>query len=174
MADTPQSTIPAESQEEFWDCVSLLLHGGGATLVDSDLFNSLSKRKWCACEKNGAEYVRCSQFLHRVVINAGKGTHVDHRNGNGFDNRRSNLRSCNHQQNQWNSRSRAGSASRFKGVCRTTYGPRQAFIRYGGKKHYLGVFDTEEAAARAYDAKAREHHGEFARLNFPEEHDLNR
>jgi hypothetical protein len=97
-------------------------------------------------------------------MNAPTGIEVDHRNHNGLDNRRSNLRLATGHQNQGNRRPQGGSP-RFKGV----YLSRSkwvAQIRFGGSKRYLGRFTVEEDAARAYDAAARLIFGEFACTNF--------
>eukprot|EP00903_Cladosiphon_okamuranus_P007714 g7475.t1 len=58
--------------------------------------------------------------------------------------------------------------SRFKGVCITRAGKWRAVIYIGRKQKYLGVFDSEFDAARAYDAAALEHFAEGAKLNFPD------
>lgn len=94
---------------------------------------------------------------------------VDHINGNGLDNRQANLRGANASQNAANARRRRDSTSGFKGVHRhRSRGlPWRAQIATGGKKYHLGLFESPEAAARAYDTKARELFGEFAHLNFP-------
>jgi AP2 domain len=167
VADPRKTTIEPSLQEEFWDCVSLLLIGGGATLVDADVFESLLGRQWSVAVKNGAVYARAKDFLHRVICNPPQGIQIDHRNGDGLDNRRKNLRASSCQQNQWNAGPQPGRKCRFKGVTQTRQGKWKARIRYGGGRHYLGIFGSEEDAARAYDEAALIHHREFARLNLP-------
>jgi hypothetical protein len=92
---------------------------------------------------------------------------TDHKDGNGLNNQRSNLREATGSQNQCNTGPRGGS-SRFKGVSwdRAT-GNWRANIQIDGKGRNLGRFADEEAAARAYDSAAAWFHGEFAHLNFP-------
>lgn len=90
---------------------------------------------------------------------------IDHRNRDSLDNRRENLRKATASKNGANSKSRGGS-SKFKGVS-LTRGLWRASIRVNYKTTYLGGFDSEETAARAYDEAARRLHGEFARVNFP-------
>jgi hypothetical protein len=112
-----------------------------------------------------------SIYIHRDILKAPYGSVVDHANGNSLDNRRKNIRICTVGQNNCNSGARRGSASQYCGVGRC--GNRwQARIIFEKTYHHLGVFKTEEEAARAYDRAARELHGEFAWQNFP--YDQNR
>lgn len=105
--------------------------------------------------------------MHREIAGARDGEHVDHINGNTLDNRRANLRVCTAGQNVLNARRRRDAPTPYKGVQRVR-GKFVARIAVGGKRHNLGVFVEAIDAARAYDAAARIHHGEFARLNFPD------
>lgn len=92
---------------------------------------------------------------------------ADHKNHDGLDNRRINLREATYRQNTFNTRSRLGSSSQYKGVRRS--GRKWVATINGGEGgyKYLGTFLDEEDAARAYDAEAHERFGEFAYLNFP-------
>ena len=93
---------------------------------------------------------------------------VDHINGVRTDNRLSNLRLATRQQQSRNTSSSHNGTSRFLGVSwRKERGHFRANIFLNGKQTFLGSFDNEEDAARAYDAAAREHFKEFARCNFP-------
>ena len=90
---------------------------------------------------------------------------VDHINGDRIDNRISNLRGATHKQNSQNRPSRQGS-SEYKGVCYRS--DRSKWVAdIDGKR--IGSFNTEEEAAKAYDEQAQINHGEFAKLNFPNE-----
>lgn len=107
--------------------------------------------------------------VHSLVAEAFIGTcppnhEVDHRNGVRNANHLGNLRYATRSQNNANRDALVGSASSFKGVVRWPDGRWRAQI---SAKH-IGLFEREADAARAYDAAAREHYGEFARINFPE------
>jgi hypothetical protein len=107
-------------------------------------------------------------YMHSLITGFAE---VDHQDCDGLNNRRGNLRDATHAQNVGNARKRPGCSSRFKGVYwsqrKTGTGKWQAYIGVNHLSRYLGRFDDEEDAARAYDAAALEAWGEFARLNFP-------
>ena len=106
-----------------------------------------------------------SIYMHRLVLDAPDGTEVDHVNHNGLDNRRANLRLCTHRQNTCNQRPRVRAQCPYRGVLTTDSGKWKAQITAQGKVHYLGTFDTPEAAAHAYNEAAQSMHGRFAKLN---------
>jgi hypothetical protein len=95
---------------------------------------------------------------------------VDHRNNDGLDNRRDNLRLATRSQNMYNKlKTKSKTSSRFIGVSFDKSRRKwEARIYYQGRKIWLGRFDSEIDAALAYDEAARKYHGEFARLNFPQ------
>lgn len=155
---------------------SLPLTKGLVATVDDEDFPALADRKWTAHVAKGKAYavrkdtVRGRLWMHREIMRAQPGVEVDHVDGNGLNNQRSNLRLCSRSQNSRAMRPRAG--HRFKGAYynrqRRKWVAQIQFIEAGERtNHYLGTFDSEEAAARAYDAAALQHFGEFARLNFP-------
>lgn len=101
--------------------------------------------------------------LHRLLLTTKH--QVDHKNGNALDNRRANLRECTNQENSRNSVPKGGT-SKFKGVsrCRQTHKWR-ATITMNYSMIHIGRFDDEVDAAMAYDKKAIELFGEFAKTN---------
>lgn len=87
--------------------------------------------------------------MHRVIVDAPDGLQVDHVNGDRLDNRRANLRLVTQAQNSQNHGARGG-ASLFRGVYWHSQRQRwMAQVKMAGKRHYLGLFDSEQAAARA-------------------------
>jgi len=129
--------------------------------------------KWYATNHNpGGKYYAVSggreKSIHRVVMDAPKGMDVDHINGNPLDNRKQNLRLCSRSENCRNKKVRSDSKSGFKGVYQTKSGRFQAYIgnpNEVSRNIKLGTYDTPEEAARAYDKKAVELHGDYAVLN---------
>jgi hypothetical protein len=109
---------------------------------------------------------RTKQTLHKFLTGYER---TDHRNGNGLDNRRSNLRDATASQNSQNRRRRSDNTSGFQGV--SWYKRARKWHAHigvgGGPQRTLGYFTTAEEAARAYDDAARELHGEYATVNFP-------
>jgi hypothetical protein len=109
--------------------------------------------------------------LQREIMNPPPGLLVDHKNSDSLDNRRDNLRLATRSQNLYNKpKTKAKTYSSFKGVTfRKNRRRWLAAINSNGKRIFLGSFDSEIDAARAYDNAALKYHGEFARLNFSEE-----
>jgi hypothetical protein len=100
--------------------------------------------------------------MHRSILGASAGSEVDHRDGDGLNNRRSNLRPATSAQNQHNRRKQCNNTSGFKGVDRRGDLWR-ARISAGNKRLELGLFATPELAHAAYADAAVKLHGEFAR-----------
>ncbi len=146
---------------------------GQVTLVDDDDYDWLMQWKWIAAYSpvNNRYYVHRRDgknktiIMHREILNAPKGFHVDHINLDTLDNRRENLRVATNSQNQYNKPLQKNNTSGYKGVTYfKQFGKWVARIRVNNKSIYLGVFDTPEAAADARKIAAIELHGEFARF----------
>lgn len=159
---------------------ALLLQTGGTALIDDQDVEIVSPYKWYRVAPGrrtpSAFYVIAKPYcrltkkqptlwMHRLLLSPKRGEQVDHINRDGLDNRRCNLRICTQSQNNANSQHRVSSTG-YRGVYRD--GRRyQAAISVGGQMVRLGRFDGAIPAARAYDAAALQHFGEFASLNFP-------
>lgn len=108
-------------------------------------------------------------LMHRLITNCPDGMQVDHINGDKLDNRKGNLRLCTlGQNNAYRPKSNHKPlSSKYKGVY-SSYGKWRAQIRASNKLIYLGTFETELDAARAYNEAAIANHGEFAWVNIIE------
>jgi hypothetical protein len=111
--------------------------------------------------------------MHQEILKVPKGMVVDHINYDGMDNRGANLRAATKAQNSRNRKkffkSDGSKQSKYKGVSwHKKTGKWMASITFNLKNIYLGLFDNEIEAAKAYDEASKKYHGEFGRLNFPE------
>ncbi len=159
------------------DLVKITLTRGKVALIDLADLPKVAEYRWCAVlMRNRSWYAAAHQRgsrrgsapvrMHNVLLGH---LGVDHIDGDGLNNRRNNLRPATDEQNKRNRRISKNNTSGYKGVF-LDRGRWRACIDEHGRRHYLGYFATAEEAARAYDAAAREGHGEFANLNFPVVH----
>lgn len=153
---------------------------GQVAIVNLEDFEWLSQWKWCALwDPTGSKFYASRSHrepgsikpypmaMHRLILGLQKGDkrQADHIDGNGLNNRRSNLRICTPQQNTWNRRGKSGTKSGLKGASWYARDKNwRAQIRIGGKYMSLGLYPTAEEAHAAYRAAARDLQGEFARF----------
>jgi hypothetical protein len=175
-----QKPVEAQEPEEknnivvVGDLALIELTKGHTAVIDADDVNAIRDYKWRSSKGKGTNYA-CSGlrlddgrvktlFLHRLLMKPSKGFVVDHINGDGLDNRRSNLRVATVAQNNLNSRVRSDSTTGIKGAYYDKRkGSYYSHIKRGDKRIYLGTFSTAEEAADAYAKASRELHGEFGR-----------
>ena len=149
----------------------ITLARSGFVLVDETDYEWLSGFSWIKGGSRGQYAVTSiaagrNVYMHQLLLP--DVVEVDHRDGNGLNNRRSNLREARRRSNSANRR--AGSIkTQYKGVAQQPNGAWCARIRMpDGRRPSLGSFATVEEAAQVYDVAARLVHGEFACLNFPQ------
>jgi hypothetical protein len=153
----------------------LYLTKGQVALLDDTDLPVIAPFTWCA-SRAGNTYYACGYcgtgrddnrvvYMHRLLVQPRPGYEVHHWDGDGLNNQRSNLREVTRSQHlHLNSRpNRTG----YRGVCWQS-NRFLAQINCGGEHFYLGRYQTVEEAAQAYDTKAIELFGEFARTNFPQ------
>jgi hypothetical protein len=146
-----------------------LINSSDQVLVDDFVYHYLNSFAW----GKFSGYAYCGQLrmsMHRFLLGLEKydGKITDHINRDKLDNRLNNLRVGTQSENSANIESKANSSSKYLGVNKVSglSKPWKAQIHKNKKKYYIGYFKTEREAAKAYDAKAKELHGEYANLNF--------
>lgn len=160
------------------------LYGKKQILVDNEDYSSMLQHTWYIikgvntfyavsniCRNGWAKRI----WMHREILNDPTGKVVDHKDGNGLNNQKNNLRACTRRENGRNRKSHKGSSSKYLGVslnAKRKHGYRYwtANIRDEKRLIWLGQFPFtkkgEIEAAKKYDEKAKEIFGEFANLNF--------
>lgn len=153
--------------------IEIPLGNGPSVLIDEQDLSLVAGYTWYAvtCDRNQYAVAHTPGqhqrkiAMHRLIMDFPSGL-VDHRDGNGLNNTRANLRLASPRQNAMNGRKRAG-LSMYRGVRLNSSGTWRAQIWDGARYVALGSYATEAEAAHAYDAAAIQMRGEFARLNFP-------
>lgn len=146
---------------------------GFATVIDDEDWELVKDFKWTAIKCKGCIYAvtyfrvdgkRAHVLMHRLITGVSRSFLVDHKDGDGLNNRRANLRQCSRSQNAWNSKVRSHSKSGLKCVyeVQTKSGPRwRACVRCYGKRYRKQFVTSADAVSWADEMRARLH-GEFA------------
>jgi len=152
---------------------SIPLSQGLFAIVDDDDYERLSQFKWHASKEGDTWYaarknpggVPSTIKMHREILGSAVNVIVDHRDLNGLNNVRTNLRECTKSDNMCNRGANRNNTSGFKGVCWDKQTSKWlAQITKDGKRKCLGRFASAEAAHRAYCVAAEALHGEFKRV----------
>ena len=147
---------------------------GKHAMVDDCDYEGINAFKWCAvCHRGRFWYaVRHESWtrklirMHRDIMSAPVGIKVDHRDHDGLNNRRNNIRLATTAENGWNQCPRPGGTSKYMGVYwNKSRGKWIARICANGKRVYLGAYTDQKVAARIYNMACVQYHGEFANLN---------
>jgi hypothetical protein len=150
--------------------------------VDDEDFDRLNAFRWRLCKRPATNYAMrivpkkeqrllshpTGIYLHREAMGVilQKDLLIDHIDGNGLNNQKSNLRICKPNENQGNRRKISKCSSIYKGVFfNNRYQFWQAHIKKDGKRIYIGKFSNEVDAAIAYNEQAKIVFGEFANIN---------
>jgi hypothetical protein len=167
------------SESDKPDTRLMPLTQGKFAIVDAADFEWLSRWKWSFMKgshnRNG--YAARGQhingklvhvLMHREILGLPKGERFpqgDHRDSNGLNNVRSNLRVATHQQNMCNRKTYRNNTTGFKGVTVVPNGRFRAIVNLNKKPKHLGYFDSAEEAAGVYLTALLEFHGDFACLS---------
>lgn len=156
--------------------IEIPLTQGQMALIDDEDFELVNQHNWhAAWNEHGKTFYAMTntvrrdgtittEYMHRLILGAKRGQHVDHIHHLTLDNRRSEIRLCNNAQNAHNSGPKFNNTSGYKGVCWHKHTKKwRARIRVSGKRIFLGYYLTPEAAHSAYCEAAHRLHGEFAR-----------
>jgi hypothetical protein len=160
----PRPTIPEGDNIRM-----IALTDGSYAYVDAADYEDLRQYVWHLEDNYPTRVERGRDItMHRQIMQPPQGKVVDHIDGNRAYNCRANLRICDRSENNRNHRKRCDSSAPYKGIFYDNhYGRWGAKCQYQGERLRFGYFDTPIEAARAYDYKAVELFGPFARLNFP-------
>lgn len=154
---------------DYLGSVCLLVNRPIEVLIDVADFEAVITQRWTVkAGRNTFYVVRCDRDnklirLHRQLLKFPENTLLDHKNLNGLDNRRQNLRPCSHSENGFNAGVRKDNPSGYRGVFQYPSGSWGARIRKNGKRIYLGIFQTAVEAHETRTQVAKVLHGEFAR-----------
>lgn len=138
----------------------------GEVIVDKESISKLQPYVWFIDEGYARGSVEGTVvYMHRFLMQASDGDIIDHINVNSLDNRMCNLRISCAGKNNHNRKKKENCTSKYYGVYKRKNGKFEVRIRKDKIKYHVGTYNTEVEAALAYNKKAEELYGTFARLN---------
>lgn len=153
---------------------------GKIAIVDAEDFEWLNQWKWCALKGKYTFYamrivekkgIKFSFLMHREILKLKKGDKIitDHKNRNGCDNRKNNIRTVTITINNHNSRLQRNNSSGYRGVSwKKDKQKWKAYLMVNNKQVHLGYFTDIKSAALAYDNKVIEIRDMYASTNITE------
>lgn len=156
---------------------TIKLTKGYETIVDDEDYEFLTQWKWHAkvigrtvyarrsvtlSTKNiNGRFIHSNIYMHRLINQTPANLITDHKDGNGLNNRKENIRSATILQNNRNKAPYKGGTSKYKGVNLESNGKWRARIKIEGQSFDLGYFTDELEASNAYEERAKKVFGEF-------------
>lgn len=144
---------------------------GAFAVIDNADYDKVKGYTWQLSKNQHRRYATSSVhtpmgkrkiLMHHLILGVTNAVEIDHKDRDGLNNRRNNLRVATRAQNQANRPQKQNTTSKYRGV---TLDRGRWRVRISKKKKYLGSFDSEIQAAIAYDVAAKIKYGEFAQLN---------
>lgn len=134
--------------------------------MDAEDLPRLAGIAWRVRKDYNTHYAHCPGIgqMHRFILGVSGRLLVDHKNGDGLDNRKQNLRCATNAQNLCNRGKNSNNTTGYKGVSYYRRTGRYAANIGAGHKRFLGYFDTAEEAHKAYSEAAYKLHGDFAKV----------
>lgn len=161
--------------------VEVPLTRGFVALVDEFDVGRITQYRWYAQPQPDGRVYACRTGrvgephtirMHRFILEAFPRDIIDHKDCNGLNNCRSNIRIATATQNAFNrhpDRTWRHNKHGYRGVAYLSNNRNyRGRIAVNGIQHYTKAFATPIEAAIAWDALALKHYGEFATLNFPD------
>jgi hypothetical protein len=155
------------------DVAYVPLTKGYTAIIDAADIHLVDAWNWCVDVRVHTSYAvrgnwnggkQSLIYMHRLIMSEPDGLHIDHIDGNGLRNMRSNMRISTKSQNGQNQVIGLGNSSGFKGATwHSQRGKWMAQIVLRGERHYLGLHPTAESAHAAYCEASARLHGKFGR-----------
>lgn len=142
-------------------------------LVSEVDYNKISHIRWCLVMIEGHEYAAANiggktVFMHRLIMGVNSShVYIDHKNGNGLNNRRCNLRKCSNRHNQHNVRKKKTSKQKYKDIRQLSNGVWEVRMRLPDGRRFSKRMHNEASAVKLYNSLAVKYHGQFAFLQKP-------
>ena len=150
-----------------------IIHGDYATvfdasghefLIDTEDVDIVRKNYWCLGSNGYIECPKLQKRIHRIIMNCPSNMVVDHISGDKSDNRKSNLRICTHQENNFNKRNMSANKTGIIGVHKNKRGKFIVQITKSRITYHIGTFENIESATIARKNAELKYFGEFSAL----------